>query len=149
MDLFVGMWQTDHPEYLKLLYEKILSQEELKLLQEKHKINTVDEFIIRFQYQKICPRKIFNYPSGQRLDICNCAHAERNALASANLSGICTKNSIMFCYCGIPCWECSQQIIQAGVKTLICLKKDKDYTPSSRYFLYHSGIEVIEVEDPT
>jgi len=141
------MWQTDHKNYLCLLYNNLLTQEEKEQLHAKYQIENVEQFWQKFQGQKICPRKLFDYPSGQRLDMCNCAHAERNALASANLNGTCTKNSIMFCYCGIPCWECSQQIIQSGVKAIVCLKKAFDYTKSSRYFLYHSGIKIIEIDD--
>jgi deoxycytidylate deaminase len=144
-----GAPHCDDPKFLDVWYDKIIDDTDKLLISLKYdNCDTKDKFIDCFKNKKQCPRRILNIPSGQRLELCNCAHAERNALASANLSGTCTKNSVLYCWCGVPCWECSQQIIQAGVKKVICLKRDVDYSVSSRYFLEMAGVtlEILDQE---
>lgn len=78
----------------------------------------------------------------------NCAHAERNALAAANKHGVSTQDSTMYCYCQVPCHECTIQIIQAGVKKVVCLDNGHPlYSPSSPGLFKMSGV-VLEIVNP-
>ena len=49
-------------------------------------------------------------------------HAESNAILNAARKGSSTRNSILFTQ-GIPCNECMKDIIQAGIKKIVCHKQ--------------------------
>jgi dCMP deaminase len=51
------------------------------------------------------------------------SHAETNAIVNAALNGVSTKNSKMYMSCGIPCSDCARNIINAGIKKIICESK--------------------------
>ena len=95
----------------------------------------------KLENSKTCPRKIIGAKSGTRLECCSCAHSESNAIvnASDDLYG-----TYMFCYCPIPCQECSKLIINAGIKKVFCVKAEQDYSYGSRWLLEAADIEVIE-----
>lgn len=90
--------------------------------------------------QKTCPRKIIGAPSGTRLELCSCAHAETNAIvnSSDDLYG-----AYMFCWCGVPCVECTKLIINAGIKRVYVIDWGNDYSHGSRWLFDKAGIEVI------
>ncbi len=69
-----------------------------------------------------CPRKYFNYKSGQGLHLCQAGHAERNALIQAARNGVSTKGTTLYCYCCRPCKDCMIEIINAGVSHLVYLE---------------------------
>jgi len=52
------------------------------------------------------------------------SHAETNAIINAALNGTSTKGSIMYMSCGIPCTDCARNIINAGIREVVC-KKDQ------------------------
>jgi deoxycytidylate deaminase len=87
-----------------------------------------------------CPRNILGYSSGQRSELCSCQHAERNAL---NKLPIPAKGLIMFCWCGVPCIQCSGSIINAGIQEVHCIK-EKDYHTSSRWLFKYGSTTLIE-----
>ena len=87
-----------------------------------------------------CPRNILGYTSGKRAELCSCQHAERNAL---NKLPIPAKGLVMFCWCGVPCIQCSGSIINAGIKEVHCIK-EKDYHASSRWLFEHGSTILIE-----
>lgn len=95
----------------------------------------------KFGNEKICPRKIVGAASGQRLELCSCAHGETNAIVncSEDLHG-----AIMFCWCGVPCFECTKLIINAGIKTIYVVKWANDYSRGSRWLFAKKGVEIIE-----
>ena len=68
-------------------------------------------------------------------------HAEVNCIvnASQNLYG-CT----MFCWCPLPCIECTKIIINAGIKEVHCFKEPKDYSVGSRYLFEKAGVNILE-----
>jgi len=46
----------------------------------------------------------------------------------------------MFCYCGIPCSECTKVIINARIDTVIAIDKNQpDYSPYSSRWLYENS----------
>lgn len=90
---------------------------------------------------KTCPRKIVGAASGERLELCSCAHAEANAIINA---GNDLHGAYMFCWCPLPCRECTKDIINAGIKTVVCLISGGDYSSGSRWMMQKKGIEIIE-----
>jgi deoxycytidylate deaminase len=91
--------------------------------------------------KKICPRKVINAPSGKRLELCSCAHSETNAIvnSSDDLHG-----AYMFCWCPVPCYDCSKLIINSRIKRVYCWTAEKDYSFGSRWLLRNGGVELIE-----
>lgn len=96
-----------------------------------------------------CPRRVLGYPSGQGLDICVAAHAERNALLQAARLGISTKDASLYAYCGVPCKDCSIEIVNSGIREVVCLKKDYEYDKLGRLILTTGGVQIREIEDHT
>ena len=170
-----GSPHTDHPKYLMQLWKKILTSEDKKKLIKKYKLKVQElssknrficdygssvyyrfgdekpdfaaAFINKFSDCKNCPRKLLDIKSGERLDLCNCSHSERNCIFNAAKSGQSTQNSVIYCYCGVPCHECSLALIQSGVKVVVCLNTGlEDYSKSSRTNFDLSGVKLIEVD---
>lgn len=93
---------------------------------------------------KLCPRQLLNYPSGKGLHLCQAGHAERNALIQAARNGISTLGTIMYAYCALPCKDCTIEIINAGVKRVVCLKGD-DYDRYARVLFEECGVEIVQI----
>lgn len=87
-----------------------------------------------------CPRNILGYSSGKRAELCSCQHAERNAL---NKLSIPAKGLFMFCWCGVPCIQCSGSIINAGIQEVHCIK-EMDYHVSSRWLFKYGNTALVE-----
>ena len=137
---------NDSPVYLTYLYKDLLDTEDKERLRKEQGIDSAAALVEAYAGRKVCPRKMLGIPSGCRLELCNCAHAERNCLASANRLGVSTLKSTMYCWCGVPCHDCAMQIIQAGVKKVVCLATAKDYSKSSRGLFSMSDIKLVEVD---
>jgi len=67
----------------------------------------------------LCPRYAMDFKSGEGLEWCVAGHAERNSLINAARNGICTKGTIMYMDCGVPCTPCLVEIINAGVEEIV------------------------------
>lgn len=100
---------------------------------------------------KTCPRRLAGAKSGERTELCSCEHGERNAIynATCDLHG-----SWAFCWCGVPCWDCTKALIQAGVVRVYCTadpsyanKGGPDYSFGSRWLFEQRGI-LLNVEPP-
>ena len=91
-----------------------------------------------------CPRNILGYSSGKRPELCSCQHAERNAL---NKLPIPAKGLVMFCWCGVPCIQCTGSIINAGIKSVYCLKQIEDYQPEARWLYEQSKTTLFECDE--
>ena len=68
-----------------------------------------------------CPR--LNFPKATNLEICRAVHAERRCLLKAAKMGYSTMDSILYSYMGVPCKDCMLELIEAGVKEIICIQK--------------------------
>jgi len=90
-----------------------------------------------------CPRRILGFKSGEGLEWCVAAHAERNALINAARMGISTKGATLYMTCGIPCTPCLVEIINAGISRLVVTSLTQ-YDLMADYLLKGSGIEVVE-----
>jgi len=88
-----------------------------------------------------CPRHSLGAKSGELLDICVAAHAEENAIVNAARMGICTKDTIMYMTCGIPCFRCLAKIINSGVSEIVVTGL-KFYDDNSEFLLNNSNVKV-------
>jgi len=97
----------------------------------------------------ICPRKAFNYRSGEGLHLCQAGHAERNALIQAGRNGISTKDTVLYLYCektSLPCKDCCIEIINAGVKEVVCLEGEY-YDKYGKQLLEEANIITRKIDD--
>jgi dCMP deaminase len=84
-----------------------------------------------------CLRDKLKIPHGHRYEICRSVHAEMNALINAARAGVSVLNGDMFIYGEylspkrkmdvFPCFICKKMIINAGLKRVICGRKDGGY----------------------
>jgi dCMP deaminase len=135
-----GVPHCDSAEHLKNVVWPQLNHSEKSLIEFKPM--TIEEFVDKYKDCKTCPRKLIGAPSGKRLELCSCVHAEANAIVNAaqNISGC-----IMFAYCLLPCIECTKLIINSGIKTVYCLKEEKDYSVGSRFLFEQASVEIFEL----
>lgn len=87
-----------------------------------------------------CPRKLLDIPSGQRNNLCTCGHAERHAVTNAACD---LRNAVMFCWCGVPCAQCADTIIQSGIKTVHCLNEG-EYDQGVKWLFKQANVTIYE-----
>lgn len=141
------VFHCDHPEHLSVIVWPQLTEEEKKTSQT----NTKDEFVRRYEGCGVCPRRIVGARSGDRLELCSCAHSEANAIINSAQS---VYGSWMFCWCGCPCTECSKLIVNAGIATVCFLSRypggqpgaGSDFDFSGRQLLTWGGVRIIEMD---
>jgi deoxycytidylate deaminase len=99
----------------------------------------------------VCPRKLAGAKSGERLELCSCEHAEKNAIANA---GCDLHGCWAFCWCGVACWDCTKLMINAGIRRAYFMDDGtyarnggSDYSFGSRWLLARAGVQVV-VEKP-
>lgn len=88
----------------------------------------------------LCPRRILNIPSGQRMELCaTCVHAEVNAIVNAaqDLTGVW-----MFGNFGVPCYECARVICNTGITNFLGIDSGNDYSVQSRWLLEKAKIDI-------
>jgi len=73
-----------------------------------------------------CPRRLLGYSSGQGLEYCIAAHAERNSIANAARNGTCTAGAILYLNTVLPCKDCMAEIINAGIHIVVCYPGEYD-----------------------
>jgi dCMP deaminase len=66
-----------------------------------------------------CPRRATGYGSGEGLDICPAAHAERNVISEAARIGVCLQDCVIYLNFSIPCRECAKSIVNAGIREVV------------------------------
>ena len=143
-----GCCHCDSPQWLDILWHKLITQEDKEMLLVEHNIETVKQFKEQLQYKKICPRRFLKIPSGKRSELCNCSHAERNAIFNAAKEGVSLNGATMLCWCHVPCWECAVSIIQAGIKRVYYLQSDQeDYSRTSRDLFEQAGVQLYPIKE--
>ena len=104
-----------------------------------------------YPHPRTCKRVDLGVPSGTRLELCPCAHAEQNAIAQAAKNGVSTKNAILYTPI-IPCTLiCAPSIICAGISTVVCVVMQYDTDPeiiSTIDKFKYSGVELKEYRGP-
>jgi deoxycytidylate deaminase len=109
----------------------------LDLPKETIGCNISEEFVNKYENCQICPRRLVGAGSGKRVTLCSCQHAERNTITAANLdSTLCA----MYCYCGVPCIDCTGAIINARVIKEVHHLNEDDYHEGSRWLFDKSDI---------
>jgi len=77
-----------------------------------------------------CPRRRMGFPSGEGMEHCVAVHAEINPIMQAAREGRSTVGATLYAYCGTPCVNCMKEIIQAGIKRIVCLgRAGSSYAP--------------------
>jgi len=92
----------------------------------------------------ICPRKKMGFNSGEGLEYCSAAHAERNAISAAARLGHSTEGATMYTDWIIPCFECAKSIINAGIAEIVVVKLD-NYEKTGitgKYLLEQAGVKI-------
>jgi dCMP deaminase len=136
-----GVPHCDEKEHLTHVVWPQLTQFEKDIIEFKPM--TCEEFVSKYTKCGKCPRRLVKAVSGKRLELCSCVHAETNAIVNAaqNINGC-----YIFCWCPLPCVECSKLIINSGIKKLYCYKEEPDYSVGSRFILEKVGIKIIELD---
>jgi deoxycytidylate deaminase len=154
----------DDKEYLKkMVWPQLSRDDQLVALQKlrlrfpngtTHVDTTLDDcqsFGLLGHGCKTCPRKLIGAPSGTRLELCSCEHAEKNAIVNAteDLHGC-----YAFCWCGVACFDCTKLLINAGIRKVYFIDDGSyarnggaDYSFGSRQLFEWAGIPV-DVEKP-
>ena len=112
-----------------------------------------DKFIISTGYNgpparhphcEVCYRRSHGYNSGEGLEYCPAAHAERNAISIAARLGHSTDSCTIYLNCEIPCFECAKSLINAGIKEVV-VKDMVDYEKRGIYgreLFTSSGVKI-------
>jgi len=94
-----------------------------------------------FGTKMLCPRSILGYNSGQGLEWCIAAHAERNCLINASREGVDPRGTTLYLNTCLPCKDCLIEIIQYGVVEVVA-KELVYYDKMSEWLVYFSGLKV-------
>jgi deoxycytidylate deaminase len=145
--------RNDDHDYLENVVFPQLTDEEMVLALKDCKVSPAGyerpdrvEFAARYANCKTCPRKIIGAASGKRLELCTCIHGEVDSIVRANRS---VAGCYMFCYCGVPCIECTKVIINSGIYTVVAIDHGRgDYSLySSRWLFEKSKVDLVLVEE--
>jgi len=129
-----GTPHCDEPEYLKeYLFPLLTTDDKLKLSVSCE--GDMDKYV----GCKTCPRRLLDIPSGERLELCSCAHAERNAICNA---GCDLHGCVAYCYCGIPCVDCTKCLINSGIIRVVCFSDPYLNMEQSVWLFKQSGVEI-------
>ena len=83
--------------------------------------------------------------TGKRLDLCPAIHAEANAIALASYYGYSLKAATLYTTDCIPCKDCSNLILIAGI-TRIVVGDLHFYDELSKHILYNSNVRLEDIE---
>lgn len=86
-----------------------------------------------------CPRKLVDAPSGKRLDLCTCAHAEKNAIARCTES---MQGASLFLYGATPCHDCARYVINAGISSVYAAFDGPLYSPQTDWMFRTADVSV-------
>lgn len=141
----------DDPRYLsEVFWPQLTAEEKQQAITASGRISTTEDedkkcFVECFAGKKMCPRRIVGSPSGKRLELCSCAHAEGNSIVNASSD---LDDTHVFCWCPLPCFECTKLLINAGVATIYCTTPDAAYAAgygsASRFLFDEAKVAVIE-----
>lgn len=144
IDIFGNIGLEDYAIDYSVLYKEYentenIDKQRLVLFTENNTIKGEIDIVIK---EPTCPRYVVGMKSGEGLSCCSCRHSESNAIFAS--SGR-TEGSSLYCFCGVPCADCTGDIIHAGIKTVYCLDDKPDYSYQSRSWLNQANIKLIEI----
>lgn len=143
-----GTARPDDATYLEqVVWPQLTNEERLIACQGDTANNNLRTFVNRYAGCGACPRKIIAAMSGERLELCSCVHGETSAIINAHRS---VAGCWMFCWCAVPCVECTKLILQSHISTVFCFDSppEKDYSPYSSRFLFQTGKTNLVLIDP-
>jgi len=72
-----------------------------------------------------CPRQRMGFNSGEGMEHCVAVHGELYPiLQTAKLGGVSTEDTTLYAFCWTPCINCTKEIINAGIKRVVCLGRN-------------------------
>lgn len=93
-----------------------------------------------------CYRNRIGVPSGERLELSRCLHAEQNAIIQAAIHGTKLEPPIV-CYVTVqPCVTCAKMLINAGVKRVVWESGHPDKL--GLQMLGEAGVELVREVTP-
>jgi len=102
--------------------------------------------VIKISEKLTCPRQLLGYKSGMYLGVCNCCHAEENAIVSAAREGISVYEATIYTFSPPPCDSCTRMIINSGINKIVCLD-DKYNCIQAELMIRESNIKVIKIPE--
>jgi dCMP deaminase len=91
--------------------------------------------------ESVCPRRVLGFMSGEGLEWCTAAHAERNTICNAARLGVSTLGTTLYMNDQVPCKDCIIELINAGIEEVVVTKL-VPYDKHSDFILSHSKILV-------
>lgn len=61
--------------------------------------------------------------NGEGMHLCKAVHAERRVLLDAARNGVSVYGSTLYSDMGVPCKDCMVELIEAGVKEIVCSRE--------------------------
>lgn len=123
-------------------YERLMKDNRLSQELNEH-MGSMKLTIHPTEIKSTCPRQLLDFSSGEGLEYCTAAHAERNAIITAAKLGVSVENTTLYLNCDlIPCAECLKELINVGVKEIV-IEKVEPYN-SVQFLLDNSNIKVRE-----
>lgn len=135
-----GTPHCDDPHYLRNFFWPKLTENEresIRLMYGCTIDQACDSFVRDYGNCGSCPRKLVKAKSGQRLELCSCQHAERNAIYNAGDNVV---GCVMYAWCPTPCVDCAGAIINTRIAELHCLVEK--YDSGSLYLLKQANVAV-------
>ena len=128
------------PECVNRLYEDSEMYLELEM-------RGIDKKAIKKAFdEKVCPRKVMGFKSGEGLEWCCAVHSEKNCLLAAARAGVCTMGATIYIDAEIsPCTQCFVGCINAGIKEIVVVKNNI-YDPSLRWNMKNTDVIIREFE---
>lgn len=97
----------------------------------------------KFPHPEECERRKQGVPSGEKLDLCPCSHAESNAIDNAAREGHSTNGCILYCTTR-PCVPCMGRLVNAGIRKVVYME---DYPQElSAKIAFYGGVELVRYE---
>lgn len=128
------------PECRERLYNDPTMVEELK----KRDINY--SLVSKSYANKVCPRQVLGFKSGEGLEWCNAVHSEKNCLLSAARAGVSTLGATIYIDAEIsPCTQCYSSCVNAGIKEIIVIKNNI-YDHSLEFCIDYAKLPIREFE---
>jgi len=119
---------------------------DINMRNELTKRNISPDKIKKAYTNKICPRKVLGFLSGEGLEYCNAVHSEKNCIVAAARLGISTKGSTLYMNANVSsCTQCYSSCVNAGIKEIVLIKNNI-YDPSLQWCLDHTDIIIREFE---
>jgi len=91
--------------------------------------------------QEICPRKLMGFKSGEGLEWCIAAHAERNCISNAARLGVSTLGTTLYMNDQVCCKDCLTELINAGIERIV-VTDAKAYDRLGYFIIKSAGISI-------